>query len=233
VEIRERIQVRHRIGMIPILYQDDGCVAALKPCGVASVPERAGDADCLCALLERQLGRRVFPVHRLDKEVSGVILYALTPEAHRFFNAAFERRDVAKTYLAVAHGAVGNDRGSILRPLREFGSGRMGVDDAKGKPSETRYDVMRRNDRFSLVRLHPLTGRRHQLRVHLYSIGHPIAGDSRYGDPALRAGAHPRLMLTSTGLALGLPSGGRLDLRDVVSDDFREAALRVYGFMLP
>lgn len=215
--------------MIPILYQDDDCVAVMKPCGVAAIPERAEDEACLSVLLGRQLGRRVFPVHRLDKEVSGVILYALTASAHRFLNTAFERREVHKTYLAVVHGAVATDRGFIRRPLREFGSGRMGVDDANGKPSETRYEVVRRSGRFSLVRLHPLTGRRHQLRVHLYSIGHPIAGDGRYGDPALRAG-HPRLMLTSTGLSTHLPSGAKLDLHDVVPDDFREASQRVYGF---
>ena len=214
--------------VIPILYQDDDCVAVLKPCGVASVPERAGDEACLAAVLERQLGHRVYPVHRLDKEVSGVILYALTATAHRCLNAAFEQRDVHKTYLAVAHGVVETDRGFITRPLREFGSGRMGVDDAKGKPSETRYEVVRRCQRYTLVQLHPLTGRRHQLRVHLYSIGHPIAGDARYGDAAQRKG-HPRLMLTATGIAVHLPSGKKLELRDIVPQDFREAALTVYG----
>ena len=218
--------------VIPILHQGDDCVAVLKPCGVASVPERAGDSDCLCALLERQLARRVLPVHRLDKDVSGVILYALTPTAHQFFCAAFERRDVFKTYFAVAHGALENDSGVISRPIREFGSGRMGVDDAKGKPSETRYEVIRRNERHTLVRLHPLTGRRHQLRVHLYSIGHSIAGDSRYGTPAQRVGEHPRLMLTSTGISLTLPSGARLDLRDVVPDDFLDVSQRVYGLAI-
>ncbi len=217
--------------MITILYQDDDCVAVMKPCGVAAVPERAGDEACLSAVLERQLGHRVFPVHRLDKDVSGVILYALTAAAHRFLNAAFEQRDVHKTYLAVVHGAADADHGFIQRPLREFGSGRMGVDDAKGKPSETRFEVLQRNDRFSLVRLHPLTGRRHQLRVHLYSIGHPIAGDDRYGDPALRKG-HPRLMLNATGIALHLPSDIKLDLHDVVPDDFREAARTCYGLGL-
>ena len=216
--------------MIPVLHQDGDCVAVLKPCGVASVPERANDADCLRALLEHQLGRRAYPVHRLDKDVSGVILYALTPDAHRFLCAAFERRDVSKTYLAVTHGALENDSGAISRPLREFGSGRMGVDDAKGKPSETRYEVVDRNERFTLVRLHPLTGRRHQLRVHLYSTGHPIAGDTRYGTPAQRAGGHPRLMLTSIGISLALPSGGRLELNNVIPDDFRDAMRQVYGF---
>lgn len=216
--------------MIPVLYQDDACVAVLKPCGVAAVPERVGDSYCLRALLEQQLGCRVYPVHRLDKEVSGVILYALSAAAHRTLCIAFEQREVHKTYLAVVHGAVQVERGVIDRPLREFGSGRMGVDDAKGKPSETRFEVLQRNANFSLVRLHPLTGRRHQLRAHLYSIGHPIAGDARYITPALRGGNHPRLMLTSCGLSLTLPSGAALDLLNVVPDDFRAAVVNVYGF---
>jgi len=217
--------------MIAILYQDNDCVAVMKPAGVAAIPETAKDSASLNALLEQQLGQRVFPVHRLDKDVSGVILYALTAAAHRFLNTAFEKRQVRKTYLAVVHGAVPADRGFICRPLREFGSGRMGVDDAKGKPSETRYEVLSRSTGFSLVRLHPLTGRRHQLRVHLYSVGHPIAGDERYGDPALRQG-HPRLMLTATGISLHLPNGNRLSLRDHLPLDFSEAARATYGFDL-
>ena len=215
--------------MIPILYRDDDCVAVMKPVGVASVPERLEDDDCLCAHLSRQLGQRVFPVHRLDKEVSGVILYALTAPAHRLLNSAFERREVLKTYLAVTHGSPAEDTGEINGPIHAFGSGRMGVDARRGKPSLTRFAVRQRGERFARVEAFPLTGRRHQIRVHLYSIGHPIAGDPRYGDPALRCGAHPRLMLTATGLALALPCGIRLDLRDNVPDDFREAARDVYG----
>jgi len=215
--------------MIPILYQDDDCVAVMKPCGLSAVPERADDESCLRSLLASQLGRRVFPVHRLDKEVSGVILFALSPAAHRALNLAFERREVQKTYLAVVHGAMSNDSGSIRLPIREFGSGRMGVDESKGKPSETRYEVLDRRAAYSLVRLHPLTGRRHQLRVHLYSVGHPIAGDPLYGEPRLRTG-HPRLMLTSTGLSLRLPGGSALGLADLVPPDFQEACQAVYGF---
>lgn len=214
--------------MIEILFRDDDCVAVMKPAGVAAVPERANDGTCLAAALAAQLGRRVFPVHRLDKEVSGVILFALSAEAHRFLNTAFERRRVHKTYLAVTHGRMETGGGAIARPIREFGSGRMGVDDARGKPSETRYEVLGRCARFSLVRAFPLTGRRHQIRVHLYSIGHPIAGDARYGDPALQRG-HPRLMLTASGIDLSLPSGRRLELREVVPPDFAEAVRSVYG----
>jgi 23S rRNA-/tRNA-specific pseudouridylate synthase len=95
----------------------------------------------------------------------------------------------------------------------------MGVDDIKGKPSETRFSVLKRSDRFTRVELYPQTGRRHQLRVHLYSIGHPIVGDTRYGDKALQAG-FSRLMLTSTGIDLTLPSGKRLLIENMIPGDF-------------
>jgi len=205
--------------MIKILYHDADCVAVMKPAGVAAIPEKRDDQSCLSALLSAQLQTSVMPVHRLDKEVSGVMLYALHPEAHRFLNTAFEKREVHKTYQALVHGVMAEDQGVITRPIREFGSGRMGVDDLTGKPSETRFSVLKRSDRFTLVELYPQTGRRHQLRVHLYSIGHPIVGDTRYGDKALQQG-FPRLMLTSTGIDLTLPSGKRLILASIIPDDF-------------
>jgi len=165
----------------------------------------------------------------LDKEVSGVLLYALTAEAHRFLNRAFERREVRKTYLAVVHGTPCPQAGVIARAVRAFGSGRMGVDDARGKPAQTRYETAGASGRYALLRLWPETGRRHQLRVHLYSVGHPIAGDTRYGSAEQRAGGHPRPMLTAAGLALALPGGGRLDVGGIVPADFAAAARAVYG----
>jgi tRNA pseudouridine32 synthase/23S rRNA pseudouridine746 synthase len=205
--------------MIQILHHDADCVAVMKPAGVAAIPEKRDDQSCLSALLSAQLGTSVMPVHRLDKEVSGVMLYALHPEAHRFLNTAFEKRQVHKTYQALVHGVMVEDQGVIARPIREFGSGRMGVDDLTGKPSETRFSVLKRSARFTLVELYPQTGRRHQLRVHLYSIGHPIVGDMRYGDKALQQG-FSRLMLTSTGIDLILPSGKRLLIENMIPEDF-------------
>jgi RluA family pseudouridine synthase len=205
--------------MIQILHHDADCVAVMKPAGVAAIPEKRDDVSCLSALLSAQLGTPIMPVHRLDKEVSGVMLYALHPEAHRFLNNAFEHRDVLKTYQALVHGVITEDHGVVIRPIREFGSGRMGVDDIKGKPSETRFSVLKRSDRFTRVELYPQTGRRHQLRVHLYSIGHPIVGDTRYGEKALQQG-YPFLMLTSTGIDLTLPSGNRLLIENVFPDEY-------------
>jgi tRNA pseudouridine32 synthase / 23S rRNA pseudouridine746 synthase len=200
------------------LHRDDDVVAVNKPEGVASVPEGAADPNCLAAQVSAVLGAKVFPVHRLDKEVSGVILYARHAKAHRWLNMAFERRDVQKTYLALVHGVVAGESGNIDQPMREFGSGRMGVDPA-GKPCETAYRVRERLGAFTLLEVQPRTGRRHQIRVHLYHLGHPIVGDLRYGDRALQK-TFARLMLHSSGIAIRLPSGQTLSLRVCPSATF-------------
>lgn len=192
-----------------ILRRSDSWVAVAKPAGIAAIPEKAGDTRCLQARLERELGRRVWIVHRLDKEVSGVILYALDAEAHKSLNLAFERRTVSKLYLAGAAGVVQGDAGEIDLPLREFGSGRIGVDREKGKPCLTRWRVLdRRTDR-TLLEMEPHTGRRHQLRAHAYAIGHPLLGDTRYGDKSAQA-RFPRLLLHARLLDFPAPEGGRI-----------------------
>jgi tRNA pseudouridine32 synthase / 23S rRNA pseudouridine746 synthase len=166
---------------IPLLYMDERLLAVSKPEGVAAIPERQGDAACLRAILEAAFAAKLFVVHRLDKEVSGVIVFARDADMHRHLNLQFSERHVRKTYLALVEGVtpVG---GTIAARLREFGSGRMGVDHEGGKPALTRFRLQQRFPAHTLLEVLPDTGRRHQIRVHLYSIGHPIAGDSRYGD---------------------------------------------------
>ena len=203
---------------LDFLHRDDDVVAVNKPEGVAAVPERAHDTTCLAWQVSQALGAAVLPVHRLDKNVSGVILFARHEAAHRFLNTAFERREVRKTYLAVVHGAPVPDEGIVDRPIREFGSGRMGVD-PRGKPSATGFRVRERFGAYALVEAQPHTGRRHQIRVHLYALGHPIVGDPRYGDTAAQK-RYPRLMLHAAGIALALPSGRGLDLRGCPSATF-------------
>jgi tRNA pseudouridine32 synthase/23S rRNA pseudouridine746 synthase len=190
---------------IPILFENDSVLAADKPPGLSS--NREAGSGGLPGVLAAERGGILLPVHRLDKEAGGVILFAKTPDAHRFLNGAFERREVRKTYLALVHGRLKRNRGTVDMPIREFGSGRMGVDAARGKPSVTEFEVEERFDAYTLVRVRPVTGRRHQIRVHLYALGHPIAGDSRYGDPSLRSLA-PRLMLHALEIAFPLPEGG-------------------------
>ncbi|HZE21372.1 MAG TPA: RNA pseudouridine synthase, partial [Desulfobaccales bacterium] len=190
-------------------------LAVDKPAGVVSVAQ-AGRGG-LPGLLRGVYGGRLFPVHRLDKEVSGVIVFAKTAAVHRHLNREFEKRNVRKTYVAVCHGEIARNRGVITAPIREFGSGRMGVDRERGRPASTEFRVLEKRKGFTEVQAHPLTGRRHQIRVHLYSIGHPIVGDTKYGDREVQK-AFPRLMLHALSIEMTLPSGARVTIDSPLPD---------------
>ena len=192
--------------MLPLLYQDEDLLAVAKPEDLATIPERRPTGDSLVERLTRQLGIRLFVVHRLDKEVSGVVLMAKHAAAHSWLNDQFSARRVEKTYLAVVYGHVAADRGTVDLPLRQFGSGRMGVDRGRGKASSTGFAVLARSGAFSFLKVSPLTGRRHQIRVHLYAMGHPIVGDRRYGDLA-RQRRHARIMLHAHTITCLRPDG--------------------------
>lgn len=182
-------------------------LAVAKAEGVSSIPERDPRAPSVQRALEAERGEKLFVVHRLDKEVSGVLLFARDAATHRTLSMAFEHRRVHKTYLGLAHGALSGNL-TIDKPIAEFGSGRMGVDDKRGKASRTEVRVVERFARQTLVEAHPITGRRHQLRVHFYAIGHALCGDPRYGERVEQA-RWPRLMLHA--LRLVLPDGATIE----------------------
>jgi len=198
--------------VIPVLHADDALLAVDKPAGLASIPERDPSADCLLARLVALHGR-LLVVHRLDKGVSGVLVFARTEQAHRALCVQFEARRVAKTYLALVEGEMPGEAGRIDAPLRTFGSGRTGVDLARGKPCVTDWRVLERRPGSTLLEVSPLTGRRHQIRAHLWSVGHPIAGDERYGGRGGPGPPPPRLMLHALALDVDHPAtGARLRL---------------------
>jgi RluA family pseudouridine synthase len=196
---------------LPVLFESGDYLAVDKPEGVASIPERVPGTESVLQVLQRERGERLFVVHRLDKEVSGVLVFARNAEAHRYLNDRFSDRDVRKSYMAVVHGVIAGVGGSIRRPLRQFGSGRMGVDE-RGKPSQTDFDVRERWSSTTLIQAFPRTGRRHQLRVHLYSIGHPVVGDLRYGKREVQA-YFQRLMLHALNISFLLPIVGRVTIQ--------------------
>jgi RluA family pseudouridine synthase len=201
-----------RFHTIPVLYEDEDIIALEKPINLASIPERNPEKISLLKVLQEARGKKYHVVHRLDKQVSGVILFAGNADAHRFLNAQFEHRRVRKTYLALVHGEIAEDSGVIEIPLRRFGSGRMGEDRLRGKISTTEFSVMRRQPGYSLVEIRPVTGRKHQIRAHFFILGHPVVGDRLYGDRAAQR-SHPRLMLHALRIRFELPSGKRVDVR--------------------
>jgi len=195
-----------------IVAEDEVLVVIDKPAGLPSVPGRApGLQDCAVSRVQaRHTDVRV--VHRLDMATSGLLLFARGPAAQRTLSAQFERREADKTYVAWVSGLVSKETGTIEAPLRADWPRRprQVVDRVDGKAALTRWRVLARDAgrAITCLELKPLTGRSHQLRVHLLSIGHPILGDTLYA-PAAVAAAAPRLLLHATELAVRHPLTGQ------------------------
>ncbi len=193
---------------LPVLHLDRDMLVVDKPAGLLSVPGRQpGWRDS--ALLRAQRDHpQIYDVHRLDMDTSGVLVFALRRKAEVALKGQFADRSVAKRYLARVSGHPA-ESGEIDLPLRRLGGlpPRNEVDRACGKPARTRYRVIRRDEDASLLELELLTGRSHQLRVHLAAIGHPILGDRLYAPPELAAAA-PRLALHAWRLELDHPYRG-------------------------
>ena len=196
-------------GPLVVLHQDHEVVLVDKPAGLLSVPGKGeGLADCLIARVQA-----VFPdallVHRLDRDTSGVMIFALTPHAQRHMGLQFENRQTKKTYVARVWGEMAGREGTVDLPLIVDWPNRprQMVDHVNGRAAQTDWRVVRVGGGESRVRLMPRTGRSHQLRVHMLALGHPILGDPFYATgPALE---FPRLMLHSETLQFRHPDGGK------------------------
>lgn len=195
---------------LAVVHADDALVAVDKPAGMLSVPGRGADKqDCAAARVAQRWPDALI-VHRLDMATSGLLVFARGAAAQRRMSMAFAGREVAKCYEAAVQGIVRDDAGEIDLPLIADWPNRplQKVDVQHGKPSLTRYRVIARDERTGTTRLmlEPVTGRSHQLRVHLQAIGHPIVGDALY-DP-LRAAGTARLLLHACELRMPHPSSG-------------------------
>jgi tRNA pseudouridine32 synthase/23S rRNA pseudouridine746 synthase len=202
-------------GGLSILYADAALLVLDKPAGLLSVPGRGADKqDCLSKRVQR-----VYPdalvVHRLDMATSGVMLMARGAAAQRALNLAFASHGVAKRYLAVVAGEMAmppEDWGLINLPISVDWPNRPRrvIDHADGKSSVTRWRVLSYNPATQRTRLElePVTGRSHQLRVHLMALGHPIVGDALYGNPGNQAPAR-RLLLHACAIELNHPVSAR------------------------
>jgi 23S rRNA pseudouridine955/2504/2580 synthase len=174
-------------------------------------------------------------VHRLDKDTSGALLVARTPRAAAFFSRAFSGRTARKVYWAVVAGVPAVDEGLIDLPLaKQPGTGgeKMHIDEEAGQPSRTRYRVIERaGNRAAFVALQPLTGRTHQLRVHMLAIGHPIVGDGKYGgqDAFLTGAISRKLHLHARRLRIDHPDGGTIDVTARLPEHFA-ATMASLGF---
>lgn len=193
---------------LSIVHEDHEILVVDKPSGLLSVPGRGEHlADCLLTRVQDAFPQALL-VHRLDRDTSGLIAFALSPHAQRHLSRQFEERKVKKTYVARVWGKLEPKSGTVDLPLIVDWPNRprQMVDHENGKTAVTDWRVLKATDTESRVRLMPKTGRSHQLRVHMLALGHPILGDPFYAEGA--ALDFPRLMLHSEELRLGHPDGG-------------------------
>lgn len=192
-------------------FEDAHLLLLAKPSGLLSVPGRGPDKqDCLSKRVQDRYPEALV-VHRLDQDTSGLILMARGIEAQRRLSRLFETRQVHKRYVAVVHGqptpTEADEAGwhTIDSPiLLDWERRPIHIISPEGKPSRSRWRALHRSDTATLLELEPVTGRTHQLRVHLQSIGHPMLGDSLYAPPEVRA-LSPRLMLHARDLGFPHP----------------------------
>lgn len=200
-----------------ILYLDEAMLVLNKPSGLLSVPGRGEEKqDCLASRVQAEFPEAL-SVHRLDMSTSGLIVMARSAEVHRKLSRLFENRQVHKRYVAVVAGWLAQSEGSVELPLITDWPNRprQKVDFEIGKPSLTRYRLLAHETgvtglKQSRVELEPVTGRSHQLRVHMCELGHPIMGDELYGGDLTAVEKTGRLLLHACWLELPHPVSGEL-----------------------
>lgn len=165
-----------------IIFENDHFIAINKPAGLLSIPDRFGKDPSLKSILQEQLGK-IYTVHRLDKDTSGLIIFAKDEETHKDLSQKFEGRDVEKYYLGLVNGTMMNREGTIDVPIMEHpGKTTLMMAHRKGKPSITDYKVLEEFGLYSWVQFQIHTGRTHQIRVHAKYLGNSIVCDELYGD---------------------------------------------------
>ena len=191
----------------PFLFIDSHLIVADKPAGLLAVPGKGEPGRDNLAARVQAVHADALVVHRLDMATSGLMLLARGAEMQRQLGIAFAQRQVHKRYVAVVEGELAQDSGTIDLPLAADWPNRprQKVDAQFGKPALTHWRVVARDAGCTRVELRPISGRSHQLRLHLQSIGHPIRGDKLYAPEPMRS---DRLLLHATALALTHPASG-------------------------
>ncbi len=229
-----------------MIFRDNWILAVNKPPFLRVIPdhwheELANLRDYLNRELTKEnqnVESQVWTVHRLDADTSGVVLFALTEEAHRTLSIAFEKNKVHKTYLAIVAGAPPTDEGKIDLPVSYGPKGKVRIE-KDGKPSVTEYRVIEKFRKYSLLELYPKTGRTHQIRIHLQAIGHPLVVDPLYrgvdrltisdvktranmGNNAEESALISRLTLHASGIVFTHPVTGKsMELEAPLPKDFQ------------
>lgn len=212
----------------PVLFRNHFFLAVNKPAGIPVIPGRQPDAPSVKSLLETSLGQRLFTVHRLDRDTTGALLFAFTASSHRSLSIAFEKGQVRKTYLALVEGQLRSpvDVSVALMPARRNRMRAVRGDEA-GKAALTQIVPREIFSSVTLVEAFPVTGRTHQIRVHLQAMGHPLCVDPQYGRPdsrwhLTRTPLHA-LKLTIPGAGIGLGAEPEIQIEAPLPEDFAQA----------
>jgi len=218
---------------VPVLYEDEDLLVVDKPAGVPVHPgpghPRGTLVNALLALCPqlREVGQELRPgiVHRLDKDTSGLLVVAKTPRAHRHLVEELKARRVHKVYLALVHGVPKAEEGVVVAPIGRHPKDRkrMAVVEG-GREAETRYRVREAFPHCALLEVEPVTGRTHQIRVHMAHVGHPVVGDPVYGRRSPLVG---RQFLHAHRLGLFLPDGRWMEFVSPLPGDLEEALAAV------
>ena len=196
--------------LLDVVHLDHEILVVNKPSGLLSVPGRGALlADCLITRIQSEYPTALL-VHRLDRDTSGVMVFALSPNAQRHLGLQFEKRQTKKTYVARVWGQIKADTGTVDLPIIVDWPNRpkQMICHETGRAAVTDWQVINRNRGETRVKLSPKTGRSHQLRIHMLALGHPILGDPFYGTPESQEAT--RLMLHSHRLRLRHPDGGEM-----------------------
>jgi 23S rRNA pseudouridine955/2504/2580 synthase/23S rRNA pseudouridine1911/1915/1917 synthase len=166
-----------------IIFENDDFIAINKEAGMLTIPDRHDERQLSLYKILNQKYRKIFIVHRLDRDTSGLILFAKNEATHKYLSQLFEQRNIEKKYLGIVRGSMPEKTGSINEPIAEHPVKKgMMIISKKGKPSLTNYEVLEDFGIYSLVQFEIQSGRTHQIRVHTKSVGHPIICDEIYGD---------------------------------------------------
>ena len=177
------IKIQMELKGVSIIFENEDFIAVNKSAGMLTIPDRHDETQLsLYKILTDKYGK-IFIVHRLDRDTSGLVLFAKNETSHKYLSQLFEKRNIEKIYLGIIRGSLPDKSGSIDEPIAEhpFRKGEMTVN-KKGKPSLTEYEVIEDYGIYSAVQFNIHSGRTHQIRVHMKFAGHPIACDPVYGD---------------------------------------------------
>ncbi|MCG2725051.1 MAG: RNA pseudouridine synthase [Elusimicrobia bacterium] len=196
---------------IETVYENDDIIVLNKPCGLLAAGKVANANEQNLLSLLKQSSKEVYAADKLDKDVSGLIVFAKNKKTNKYLAGLSESGKMIKKYYAVIEGRPKEREGEIDKPIKRGGSGRMSVH-FNGQPSITKYFSLRYLKGATLIELYPLTDTRHQLRVHLYYMKHPILGDRLYGDLS-RQENYLRIMLHAAVIEFEMPNGKKMKFK--------------------